>query len=344
MVAERPEPPERVVTTGFARLTDGSKVAIGSRRDRCAGRRPRQRDAATRRPAARRQCERRTRSNERLRPLHPPADRDLAARRRGDAGRRARLLVAAGLGAAAGRFPDHPGDDAAAGRQSRHHRLAGDGAAGAAVRPDPRAADHDLVELLRHQPDHAAVRSQPRHRRRRAGRAVGDQCRRLDAAAQPSLSADLFQGESGRRADHHAGAHLADYRPARAERPRRHPDGAAAVRGDRRRPRLGAGRHPAGDPHPGRSVAARRLRHRAGGPAHRHRRRQCRRRQGLARRRAPVLHHRRQRPDRRRRRLQVRGRRLPQRRAGAAERRRRRGRRAGEHQGRRLVPGHSRRS
>ena len=142
-------------------------------------------------------------------PIHSPADRHLPARRRGDAGRRARLLVAAGLGAAAGGFPDHPGHHPAARRQSRHHRRAGDRAAGAAVRPDPGAADHDLVELVRHQPGHAAIRSQPRHRRRRAGRAVGDQCRRLDAAAQPALSAALFQGEPGRRADHHAGAHLA---------------------------------------------------------------------------------------------------------------------------------------
>ena len=37
---------------------------------------------------------------------------------------------------------------------------------------------------------------------------------------------------------------------------------AAAFRADRRRQRLGAGRHPAGGPHPGRPVAARRLRHR----------------------------------------------------------------------------------
>ena len=41
------------------------------------------------------------------------------------------------------------------------------------------------------------------------------------------------------------------------ERHGRHHHGAAAFRGDRRRPRLGAGRHPPGDPHPGRSVAAR---------------------------------------------------------------------------------------
>ena len=126
----------------------------------------------------------------------------------------------------------------------------------------PALAADDLVELVRHQPGHAAIRPRPRHRRRRAGRAVGDQRRRLDAAAQPALSAALFQGEPGRRADHHAGADLRHRRVARAKRPRRHDHGAAAGRGDRRRPRLGAGRHPAGGAHPGRPVAARRLRHR----------------------------------------------------------------------------------
>ncbi len=52
-----------------------------------------------------------THSNERIVAIHPPADRDLAARCRGDVGRLSRLLVAAGLGAAAGRLPDYPGDD-----------------------------------------------------------------------------------------------------------------------------------------------------------------------------------------------------------------------------------------
>ena len=82
------------------------------------------------------------------------------------------------------------------------------------------------------------------------------------------------------------------------ERHGRHHHGAAAGGSVRRRPRLGAGRHPPGDPHPGQPVAARRLRHRAGRPAHGHRRRQRRGAEGLPRRRATVLHHRRQRPDR----------------------------------------------
>ena len=148
------DPTERVVTTGFVRLTDGSKVAIGSADGAPAAARKARGHAAASAPAA----GGRTRSNERIVAIHPPADRHLPARRRGDAGWRARLLVAAGIGAAAGGFPDHPGHDPVAGRQPRHDRRAGDRAAGAAIRPDSGAPDDDLVEFVRHQPDHAAVR------------------------------------------------------------------------------------------------------------------------------------------------------------------------------------------
>ena len=144
---------------------------------------------------------------------------------------------------------------------------------GAAVRPDPGYAGDDLGEFVRHQPGHAAIRLEPRHRRCRAGRAVGDQRRRLHAAAQPALPAALFESKPGRRADHHAGAHVAKHRPARVERHGGHHHGAALVGGDRGRPRLGAGRHPPGDPHPGGSVAARRLWAGARGPANGHSRR-----------------------------------------------------------------------
>ena len=307
VVARGLQSDERVVTTGFARLTAGTKVTVTKRKRRPRPRRSRPRPTANGRAsaeaggasAAPRPA--RARPDERVHALHPASDRILAAGRGDRAGWLARLLAVAGLLAAAGRFPDHPGHHAIARREPRHHRRAGDGAAGAPVRPDPGACRHDVVELVRHQPDHAAVRSQPRYRRRRPGRAGGDQCRGLDAAAQSSLSADLRQGEPGGCADHHAGAHLADHRAARDERPGRHADGAAVVRGDRRRPRLGAGRHPAGGAHSGRSGAACRLRHRAGGRAPGDRRRQCLRAEGRARRRAPVLHHRGQRSARRRR-------------------------------------------
>ena len=310
VIARGLEADERVVTTGFARLTEGQRgdrrPMPRRRRRRRARARPkrrrRRRGAAADRPRAaisRQRSE--PRRDERLRALHPAADRDLAARRRDHAGR---LLGYSWLPVSSlpqVDFPDHPGHDPAARRQSGHHGGAGDGAARTPVRPDPGARDDDLVEFVRHQPDHAAVRSRPRHRRCRAGRAGGDQCRRLDAAAQPALSADLLEGEPGRRADPDAGADLADHPAARAQRPRRHADGAAPAEVSGRRPRLGAGRHPAGGAHPGRSGAACRLRHRARGPAPGDRRRQCRRPQGLARRRAPVLHHLGQRPAHRRR-------------------------------------------
>ena len=88
-------PPERVVTTGFARLTDGSKVQIGSDTPPAAApaaRTPAWAKAApalpappnaNRAPTARRGLHR---SNERILPIHSPADRHLPARRRGDAG------------------------------------------------------------------------------------------------------------------------------------------------------------------------------------------------------------------------------------------------------------------
>ena len=271
-----------------------------------------------------RQARARAPGNERLHALHPASDRNLASGFRGDAGRLAGLLVAAGLVAAAGRFPDHPGHHAVAGRQPRHHRRAGDRAAGASVRPDPVAVGDDVVELVRHQPGHVAVRSRPRHRRRRAGRAGRHQRCRLDLAARAALSADLRQGEPGRCAGADAGDDLADHLASQPQRSCRHPDGAAAGRGWRRRPRLDPGRHPAGGAHPGRSGAARRLRHRPRRPSPGDRRRQRLRREGLARRSAPVLHHFGQRSVDRRRILQGAGRRLSQRRAGAVDRRRRR--------------------
>ena len=160
-------------------------------------------------------------------------------------------------------------------------------------------------------------------------------------AARAALSADLRQGEPGGCAGADAGAHLADHFAPQSQRSRRHPDGAAAGRGRRRRPRLDPGRHPARGAHPGRSVAARRLRHRARRHPPGHRRRQRLGLEGLARRRASVLHHLGQRSVDRRRVLQGAGGGLSQRRAGAADRRRPGRRRAGERQGRRLVSGHA---
>ena len=106
----------------------------------------RRRRAQRRRPAARRRA--RPRKLDAMSVscpfIHRP-DRHVSARPCGAAGRDSRLLVAAGLVAAAGRFPDHPGHDAAAGRQPRNDGQPRHGPARAPVRADPVAGDHDVV-------------------------------------------------------------------------------------------------------------------------------------------------------------------------------------------------------
>ena len=92
------------------------------------------------------------------------------------------LPAAVGLLSAAGGFPDHPGLDAIAGRQPGHDLVASHGLSGAAVRSDSGPCQHVVAEFVRAEPDHAAVQSRPRHRRRSPGRSVGHQCRGLDPA------------------------------------------------------------------------------------------------------------------------------------------------------------------
>ena len=77
-------------------------------------------------------------------------------------------------------------------------------------------------ELGRQRAHHAAVRPGPRHRRRGARRAGGDQRRARRPADQPAQQPDLPQGQSGRRAGPDPGADLrdADAR-ARCTTPRR---------------------------------------------------------------------------------------------------------------------------
>ena len=178
-------------------------------------------------------------AHEHIGALHYPAGGDDAAGLRRASRRRHGLHASVRLALAAGRFSDHPGDDAASRRQSRHDRVAGDGLARTAIRANPVALDHVVAERVRILADHAAIRSRPRHRRGRAGRAIGDQRRRLDAAAQPALSARLREGQSGGHADRHADAALANLDLAGDERSRRHAARAAAVGSPRRRPRDG---------------------------------------------------------------------------------------------------------
>jgi hypothetical protein len=80
----------------------------------------------------------------------------------------ARLPPASGLGPAPGRLPDHRGGHHPARRQPGDHGLGRDHAAGAPVRPDAGSQPDDVDQLGRRLGDHAAVRPQSRHRRRRA--------------------------------------------------------------------------------------------------------------------------------------------------------------------------------
>ena len=117
--------------------------------------------------------------------------------------------AAAGRGAAAGRLPDDRRLDAAARRERRDDGLGGDDAARAPVRADAVARADDVGVELRQLADHAAVHARSQHRRRRAGRAGGDQRRVEPAAAHAAGAADLQQEQPRRHADPHARGQLA---------------------------------------------------------------------------------------------------------------------------------------
>ena len=78
---------------------------------------------------------------------------------------------------------------------------------------------------------HAAVRSEPQHRRRRARRAGRHQRRPRLSAHQSSQQSHLPQGEPGRFADLHARAHLRRARQGPDVRRRVHHHGAEALAG-----------------------------------------------------------------------------------------------------------------
>ena len=103
-----------------------------------------------------------------------------------------RLPPAAGRRAAAGRLSDDRRLDHAARRERRDDGVGGDDAARAAVRADAVAHADDVGVELRQLADHAAVHARPQHRRRRAGRAGGDQRRVEPAAAHAAGAADLL--------------------------------------------------------------------------------------------------------------------------------------------------------
>ena len=122
-------------------------------------------------------CRRRRREQPLLRAVHPSAGRDHAADHRHCAGRPARLHPTAGVAAAAGRFSQHLGFGHHAGGEPRHDGEFGRRAARAPSRPDRRRQRDDLDEFARLDPHSAAIRPRPRHRRRGARRAGGDQRR-----------------------------------------------------------------------------------------------------------------------------------------------------------------------
>ena len=276
-------------------------------------------------------------SHEHLRPLHPPADRDRAPDGRPAAGRAGDLSAAAGGVAAQRQLPDDPGDRPAAGRRSRDHGLLGRHAARAAVLADPRRHPAHLDQRARLHPGQRAVRTQPRHRRRRNRRPVGDQRGDALSADRHALPADHPQGEPGRHADPGAGAHLRHAAADHGRRLRREHPGAedladAGRRHDRHR-RPAEARHP----RPGRSAGAGQSRHRPRGRAQRAQPGQRRPAQGHAQQPAPDLHPQHQRPADQARGLRRPDRRLPQRHAGAHPRHRPRHRRSRERPARRLV-------
>ena len=181
-------PASSVVVEGQNQLRPGAKVqrAAGQRAEQCGARRRAARGAAVsisepfiRRPVA-----------------TDAADGRPAAR--GHARRIAQLPVSA--------LPqvDYPTivvSTHAARRERRDDGLGGDHAARAAVRADAVARADDLGVELRQLADHAAVHARSQHRRRRAGRAGGDQRRVEPAAAHAAGAADLPQEQPRRRAD-----------------------------------------------------------------------------------------------------------------------------------------------
>ena len=123
-------------------------------------------------------------------------------------------LLAAGLAAAAGRFPDHLGVGRAARREPRDHGLGRGHAAGAAVRADRRRHRDDLDQL----PGLDAASRMQFDLNRNIDAAARDVQAAINAARgqsadQPAQQSDLPQGQSGRRADHDPGADLRHLRP-----------------------------------------------------------------------------------------------------------------------------------
>ena len=167
--------------------------------------------------------------------------------------RRDGVPAAAGQRPADRRLPHHPGQRRPAGRQPRDDGVGGGAAARETVRDDRRPQLDQLDQLAGQHQHHAAVRSEPQHRRRRAGRAGDDRAgRRAQLPPQMPAPPSYQKVESRRSAGAVPGAAVADAaavdgRRVRARRPSRSASrwsaasrrcnvfGAAEVRRARRR-------------------------------------------------------------------------------------------------------------
>ena len=230
------------------------------------------------------------------------------------------------------RLPHHPGQRVAAWRQPRDDRVVGRAAAREAVRDDRRAAVDQLDQLAGQHQHHAAVRSEPQHRRRRAGRAGDDRQDRAAAAAADAGAAVVPEGEPRRSAGDVPGAALADAAALDGQRVRRDDDRPAHLDGERRGAGAGVRRGALRGARRSRSAAARRLRHRhrRGRERDRERERQPADRHDVRRR--QDVHRAGERQAAARRRLRADDHRVPQRQSGAARRGRARLRRHRERQ------------
>ena len=92
-------------------------------------------------------------------------------------------------------YPDDPGDRGPARRESRHDGRCRGHAAGKAVLHDRRHRFDDVDQHAGQHVDHLAVRSEPQHRRRGAGRAGGDLARVGAAPAEHADAADVPESE-----------------------------------------------------------------------------------------------------------------------------------------------------
>ena len=164
-------------------------------------------------------------------------------------------------------YPDDLGAGVAARREPGDDGGDGRDAARALARPHRRRHRDDVVELARLDAHHAAVRPLPRHRRRRARRAGGDQRRARAAADRAAEQSDLPQGESGRRADHDPGAHVGHDDAGPDVRRRIDDHRAEAVAGRRRRPGERRRQLAAGGARRAQSAGAQQVRHRVRGRA-----------------------------------------------------------------------------